>query len=51
MKRKFSLALVKVALVGFVLGSLSSCQPIGYGDPLDQDAFVTESAPVVPVGP
>ena len=41
--------LSRFAFTAALIFSLSSCAPIGAGDPLDQDAFVTESAPVVPV--
>ena len=47
--RQNSILLLKAALLAFAFGSLTSCQPISGEDPLDQDAFVTESAPVVPV--
>ena len=47
--RQNSLLLFKAALLAFVFGSLTSCQPISGEDPLDQDAFATESVPVVPV--
>ena len=48
---KNALRLAKITSLGFLLLGLSACQPIGGSDPLDQDAFVTESAPVVPVNP
>lgn len=46
---KLSLRLAKISMIGLLLAGLPACQPLGAGDPLDQDAFVTESAPVVPV--
>lgn len=46
---KSSLRLAKVTTLGLLLAGLTACQPIGAGDPLEQDAFVTESAAVVPV--
>jgi hypothetical protein len=46
---KLSLHLAKISMLALLLAALTACQPIGAGDPLDQDAFVTESAPVVPV--
>ena len=47
--RQNSILLLKAALLPLASGSLTSCQPISGEDPLDQDAFATESVPVVPV--
>jgi len=44
-----TLRLAKISILGLLIASLSSCQPLGGEDPLDQDAFATESAPVVPM--
>jgi hypothetical protein len=34
--------------LGLLSACLSACQPIGSGDPLEQDAFATEAAPLMP---
>lgn len=44
-----TLRLLKISTLGLLIASLSSCQPLGGEDPLDREAFSTESAPVVPV--
>ncbi|MEM9235770.1 MAG: hypothetical protein AAGB14_03265 [Verrucomicrobiota bacterium] len=50
MKSKQAVRLLPILVnFGFIAAALTACQPIGSGDPLDQDAFATEAAPVVPV--
>lgn len=38
-----------LSILAAAIAALSACQPIGSEDPLDREAFSTESAPVVPV--